>query len=471
MNEKIRQVVKPMDANLKKPTESLADPSGLTRRDFLKVGAMGLAGAAVLGAPAIVKAQPVDLIFAFGPDETGTLQTLIDAFNQQHEGRIQVRWREMAREADDYFNQMKSDFLAGAADIDVFGGDIIWTAEMAYNNWIQDISKRFYSAYRPTDFVGAALNSTNYSMRIWGVPWYTDAGMLFYRKDLLEASGFEKPPATWDELKNMAKKIQQDSGTQHGFVFQGGDYEGGVVNALEYIWGAGGRLMIASLTFSPSFGVTPTNTIAPNDISVDSPQAANGLDVARSLIAEGVAPEAVTQFREIDATQTFLAGDAVFMRNWPYVYGSLQDPQQSAITPEQVGIAPIPVSTSARSFSCLGGWNLMINAASPKQDAAWEFIRFATAPEQQKMRALEGGFLPVLRSLYDDPDIQRNTPVVVLGKEAIDNARVRTPSPFYSAMSPRISRAFNLVLRGELTGEQAVKRLARELRNILRRGR
>jgi multiple sugar transport system substrate-binding protein len=254
-------------------------------------------------------------------------------------------------------------------------------------------------------------------------------------------------------------------------VFQGGDYEGGVVNALEFIWGARGRLMIANLTFVPSFGVTPADVIDPNVITVDSPEAAQGLNVARSLIAEGVAPEAVTTFRELEATQTFLAGDAVFMRNWPYVYGSLTDPEQSAITADQVGVAPIPVSTSPRSYSCLGGWNLMINASSRKQDAAWEFIRFATDPAQQKMRALEGGFLPTLNSLYDDPEIQQAMPVVVLGREALTNVRARPSSPFYSQMSPRISGVFNRVLRGELTGEEAVQKLAGELRTILRKNR
>ena len=78
---------------------------------------------------------------------------------------------------------------------------------------------------------------------VYGVPWFTDAGMLYYRKDLLEESGFSKPPETWDELKEQARKVQRDSGTQYGFVFQGADYEGGVVNGLEYVWISGGDVL------------------------------------------------------------------------------------------------------------------------------------------------------------------------------------------------------------------------------------
>ena len=56
-------------------------------------------------------------------------------------------------------------------------------------------------------------------------------------------SGFSRPPRTYDELKDAARRVQRDFGTRYGFVFQGADYEGGVVNALEYIWNSGGEVL------------------------------------------------------------------------------------------------------------------------------------------------------------------------------------------------------------------------------------
>ena len=67
--------------------------------------------------------------------------------------------------------------------------------------------------------------------------------MLYYRKDLLEQSGFSEPPKTWEELKEMAEKVVQDSGTRYGFVFQGANNESGVCNGLEYIWTHGGEVL------------------------------------------------------------------------------------------------------------------------------------------------------------------------------------------------------------------------------------
>ena len=105
------------------------------------------------------------------------------------------------------------------------------------------------------------------------------------------------------------------------------------------------------------------------------------------------------------------------------------------------------------------------------RDAAWTFIQFALDAARQRRRALDGGFLPSLRSLYDDQQILQSVPVIALGREAITNIRTRPISPFYMQIAPRIARAFNRTLRGDVTGAQAVEALQKELQTILRRNR
>ena len=446
----------------------------ISRRDFLKRGGAGLATAALwpagakAAAPAIVRRQ-TDLVLSFGPDDTGTLQPLLDAFNRDHPD-IRVTWRTMARESDAYYRQLESDFTAGADDIDVIGADVVWTAAFARNGWVRDLSRQFHSAYDPNDFVESALNAVVYRFKVWGMPWYTDAGVLFYRKDLLEQNGFSTPPRTWDELKQTARTVMQNAGTRYGFVFQGAEYEGGVANALEYIWNAGGRVLTGNLSVAGSFGQV---VMDPNVITVNTAEAAAGLDTARSMVAEGLTPAAVTTYNEQNAWGDFMRGDAVFMRNWPANYAVVTDPAQSQLTPEQVGLARLPTDTATGPFSCLGGWNLMVNANidRSKRDAAWTLIRYLTDPARQKRRALDGSFLPSLRSLYDDPQILQQVPAIALGKAAIDDTRIRPVSPFYMQIAPRIARAFNRTLRGDTTGTQAVDALQRELQTILRKNR
>ena len=380
---------------------------------------------------------------------------MIDEFNSRNEGQIQTTYREMPADSGQHFDQLKTEFQSGSGDIDVIGGDVIWPAQFAANGWILDLSDRYPEEERG-EFLPAPIQANTYQGRIYGVPWYTDAGMLYYRRDLLEQSGFSRPPRTYDELKDVASRVQRDSGTRYGFVFQGADYEGGVVNALEYIWNSGGEVL------------DPND---PNRVTIDSPEAIRGLQIERGMISDSIAPEGVTQYKEQESATIFLNGDAVFMRNVPRMYALASDPNESKIKPEQIGVSALPVAAEGnQSHSNLGGWNLFINAASKNQDAAWEFIRFMSAPEQQKFRALNGSVIPTRQSLLEDREILEKVPVISLGREAIQNTKPRPVSPYYSDMSLRMAKQFNASLRGNVLPEDAVKTLQDELTTIVERG-
>jgi multiple sugar transport system substrate-binding protein len=427
--------------------------SNLSRKDFLRLGGAGLAGAALLGAAGCGGGGGGggnNIIFSWGTDDTGTLPKLLDKFNKQNKGNFQVTYRQMPADTGQYFDQLRTEFQAGGGEIDVIGGDVIWPAQFAAQGWIVDLSDRFTD----TDaFLPGPMESNSYDGKVWGVPWYTDAGLLYYRKDLLEESGFSEPPKTWDEMKEMALKVKQDAGTKFGFVFQGAEYEGGVCNECEYIWTNGGDIL------------DPDD---PSKVIIESPESVAGFATARSMIDDGVAPTAVTTYKEDESHAAFIGGDAVFLRNWPYVYALLSDPTASKIKPDQVGIAEIPVGEEGmQSYSTLGGWNFFINATSEKQEQAWEFIKFMTDPAQQKINALQASKLPTRRALYEDPEILEKAPVARLGKEAIvENSQPRPVSPVYSDVSLELGEQFNRSLKGDVSPEQAVKSLQDELQSL-----
>ena len=376
---------------------------------------------------------------------------MIEAFNKQSDG-FKVRYREMPSDTGEYFDQLRTQFQAGASDIDVIGGDVIWPAQFAGNGYIADLSDRFTDS---DEFLPGPMEAMRFEDGIFGVPWYTDAGLLYYRKDLLEKAGFSGPPETWDELKEQAKKAKQDEGLPFGFVFQGGEYEGGVCNGLEYIWTHGGEVL------------DPDD---PSRVVVESPESVAGLATERSLIEEGVTTRAMLQYQEDESHGAFVRGDSVFLRNWPYVYALLSDPEESEIKPDQVGVAPLPVA-GGQSASALGGWNFLVNAASEKQDQAWEFIRWMTEPEQLKKNALEGSRLPVRRELYEDQEILDSVPVARLGKDVIiQNSRPRPVSPVYSDISLEMAEKFSASLSGEMSPEDAVSALQKEMTSLVKQG-
>jgi multiple sugar transport system substrate-binding protein len=139
-----------------------------------------------------------DIVFSFGPDETGSVKTLVDEFNQQNPA-INVIYKRMPSETDVYHERLRTMFRRGGAGIDVIAGDIIWPAEFASKSWIADLSGRFPQVEQDK-FLDAPIEANTYQGKIWGVPWFTDVGLLYYRKDLLDQSGFPDPPETWDEL-------------------------------------------------------------------------------------------------------------------------------------------------------------------------------------------------------------------------------------------------------------------------------
>ena len=439
--------------------ETRTRPRRFSRRDFLKVGGTGLAGAALLGASGCGGGQqqgggPIELVFTSAPDDTETAGKLVQKFNEQHKGEYRVIFREGAADTGQRFDQLRTELQAGGETLDVILGDIIWTAQLAANGWVADLSDRFPESERQK-YLPGSVEAVIYEGKAYAMPWYTDTGLLYYRKDLLEQSGFDGPPTTWEELQEQALKVKQDSGTKYGFMFQGANYEGGVCNGLEYIWTHGGE------------------ALDPNDptrVLIGSPEAVAGLTTERSMIESGVAPQAVAIYEEDESDGTFLNGDAVFHRCWPYVYALLSDPAESEIKPDQVGISELPSADGQPGNGTVGDQPLLINATSENQDAAWEFIKFLTAPEQQKFRAVEGSFLPTLTDLYDDPEIQDSVPVVALAKEALQNTRPRPVSPYYSDMSLEMAEQFNASLKGDVTPEQAAQTLQSELERFIEQG-
>src|SRR5918998_554996 len=332
------------------------------RRDFLKLGGAGLAGAALLGTAGCGGGGGSfngEITVGFGREASGALRNLIDKFNNQNDD-ISVTWRRMPADTNQYFDQLRTQFQAQDASLTLIGGDVIWPAQFAANSYIVDLSDRFTESMR-SKFLEGPVESNTYEGNVYGVPWFTDAGLLYYRKDLLEKSGFSAPPTSWDEMKDQAQKVMQDQGTKFGFVFQGAEYEGGTVNGLEYINSHGGQVL------------------DPNDaskVTIDSPESVAGLETERSLIADGVAPQAVSTYAEPETEAPFIDGDVAFARNWPYMYTLLPDDVAG-----KAGIAPLPAGEGGESVSGLGGGDFFIKAHAPPegQDAARGVINFMTA--------------------------------------------------------------------------------------------
>jgi multiple sugar transport system substrate-binding protein len=431
-------------------------PAGrrINRRDFLKMSGAGLAGAALLGASGCGGGGggSGNIVFSMGPDDPNKTYTkLIEKFNKQNKGSFQVVHREMPADTGQYFDKLRTEFQAGGGDIDVIGGDVIWPIQFAAQGWVQDLSDRFPTSEQDK-FLPAPIEASIYEGAIYAVPWYEDAGLLYSRSDLLEKAGYSAPPETWDELKEMALKVTKDQGIPNGFVFQGRNYEGGVCDGLEYIRTHGGDVL---------------SEITSGDVIIDSPEAAAGLETYHSMIADGVAPQAVASYTETESVPVFGNGEAVFLREWPGTYGDIAGGTYK-VKKDQVAVSPIPVAPGNESSSTLGGWTFMINAQTDMPDEAWEFVKFMSSFESFKYRAINGGYISARKAILDDPEVQEAIPTVKLGKDVLlDYATSRPVTEFYGDMSLEMQEQFNNALTGDTTPQQACESLQNSLTSIM----
>jgi trehalose/maltose transport system substrate-binding protein len=322
----------------------------------------------------------------------------------------------------------------GDPSIDVLEIDVIWPSALAGE--LVDLSGQIPPDVLKQHIPAIVANNT-VDGRLVAMPWFTDAGMLYYRKDLLEKYG-APVPQTWSELADTALTIQQaeraaGKGDLWGFVFEGQAYEGLTCNALEWINAYGGGTIVDQQ----------------GQITVNNPAAALALGDAAAWVGT-VAPPRVTRFVEEDARITFQLGNAVFMRNWPYAWSLLQAADSEL--KGKVGVAPLPKGgANGRHSATLGGWQLAVSKHSRNREAAIDFVRYLTSEAEQKRRAIQGSFAPTIESLYHDPEVLAANPFFADLAEVLKDAVAR-PSSLTGAQYAQVSTLFWEAAHATLSG-------------------
>jgi trehalose/maltose transport system substrate-binding protein len=345
-------------------------------------------------------------------------------------------------------------FGAGSGDIDAMQIDVIWPGILAEHlvDLRPYLSDEQYNSY----FERIALNNTVDGALV-GIPWFTDAGLLYYRTDLLEKYGFDGPPDTWAELEEMATTIQEGERAENpdfwGYVWQGAAYEGLTCDALEWQFSWNGGTI-----------VEPDGTI-----SINNPNAAAAFDMAAGWVGT-ISPPGVVSYMEEDARGVWQAGNAAFMRNWPYAY-SLGNAEGSEIA-GNLAVVPLPKGgEDGQNADTLGGWQMAVSRYSDDIDAAAEFAVCMTSYEAQKIRAIQGSMLPTIGDLYSDEEVLAAQPFFEQLYDVFAGGAVARPSTVtgedYNQVSTIYFTEVNRVLTGQQTGQQAVEAIEQQLQALL----
>ena len=333
--------------------------------------------------------------------------------------------------------------------LDVFVMDVIWPAEFASAGWALPLDRYIAPAER-RNFLPAPWAANQYRGRLFGLPLFIDAGLLYYRKDLLEKYALP-PPRTWPELVTQAKTILSEEKNPRlvGFSAQFKQYEGLVCNMLEYIVGHGGALWDEARMTS----------------ALDQPAALSAIRFVRDRIVGEISHRGVLAYEEPESLALFTQGQAIFHRNWPYAWAVAHDQEKSKVA-GRVGMMPLPGFSPGSGAAALGGWQIGVSRFSSQPDLAWRLAAFLTGPEVQKRIALATGRAPTRVALYHDAEIQNKIPQLKSLLKTFQQAVPRPTTPVYAPLSNIMQRYFSTALA--LPGTTVDRRAALAARDMNR---
>lgn len=371
---------------------------------------------------------------------------MLRRFEREHPG-ILVRDEALPSSTDEQHQFYVINLESKSAEFDVFSLDVIWAPEFARAGWLRNLDHLLPGQDR-RDFFPAPLAAVTFRGSLHAIPWYIDAGLLYYRKDLLEKYG-ARPPETWQQLVATAQAITAREPGLYGYIWQGKQYEGLVCNVLEFFWSNNGAVL------------------PPAGPLLDSAENREALRFMRDLIVKHrVTPPFVTTAVEEPTRHVFGNGKALFMRNWPYAW-NIFDRAGSPVK-GKVGVTVLPAFPGGSHAATLGGWQLGVNRFSRFPEAAEKLVAFLTSPEIQKEMALTVGYKPSRKSLYHDKDLVRDQPFIASLHEIFMTARPRPVTPYYMMITQVMQPEFSAALSGIKSAEEALASAERQIAHILR---
>ncbi|NMF83635.1 ABC transporter substrate-binding protein [Nodosilinea sp. P-1105] len=373
---------------------------------------------------------PITLRMAVPDDERTSWAPLINQFQAKHpnirinldEGLGSDGLKQL------YINSFQQEEDSGSSQLyDLVYTDIIWLSEFVESGWLKDLTE-YFPNIEEENFLESEIKSGRYDVgdgngeRLYRIPFRTDVGVLYYRRDLLNQAGLQ-PPNTFDELIEAVTTLKEQPDVQGGYLWQGRKDEAISAMFLEVLHGHGG------------YWIKPDKISddLEQSVGLDHEEAIEAVNFLRRTLQEGISPEAVLSDREDATRQRFSDDNIVFMRNWPAAWVRVN--QFGSTAHGNLGMKAM-VSNVENSFATKGGWGFGIAHNSSHPEAAVEAINFFTSPASQRRFTLDHGSVPSLRFLFFDPTIVNQYNHYPQLLNIIDNSWVRRPRiPNYGVVS------------------------------------
>jgi multiple sugar transport system substrate-binding protein len=383
--------------------------------------------------------------FVAGKDTSGKYPAVIKKWNTAHPDE-KVSLIELPEAADAQRSAFVTNLQAKSDRYDVMGIDVVWTAEFAKSGWLLALDE---GQFPVNEMLKPAVDTGRFEGKLWAVPYDTNGGLFYYRKDILDKAG-KQPPKTFDELKALCPVAQQNN--MDCYAGQFAKYEGLTVNFAEAVQAAGGEIMTDNGT----------------KVALGAP-AVQGLSFLADGFKQGYIPKQAITYQEEPSRRAFMSGKLLFLRNWPYVYGQASESDPANKVKGKFGAEQL-IGFTGVGASSLGGLNFAVSAFSKKQKSAVEFAKFATSEENAKEMVGLTGNAPAWPSLYDDPQLVKKFAFLPTLKKGMEVAKPRPLTPYYQEVTTAIQTDAYAALQGQKSPDQAINDMTTKLNEIAKQG-
>ncbi len=305
------------------------------------------------------------------------------------------------------------------------------------------------SVISPSAYFEGIWNTNLIGKQVYGIPWYVDTRLLFYRRDLLAEVGFQHPPQTWNEWLTVARKIKQNPATKESrsavfFSLIFNDWQIPVVLILAN----GGRLLKDDYCYA---AFDDSATIA-------------ALDYYLTFFREALAIRNMTEVANI--YQAFEDGVFAMMVTGPWNVNELR--KRAPELTNRWSTAPMPVKKNGASIA--GGSSLVIFKNSQHPGAAWKLIEFLAQPEIQQQFFQLTRDLPAVKSAWNSPALQQD-PEIQAFYTQLEQVVATPPIAEWEQIAVKIQEHLEEVVFEKTDLKTAVQRLNREVDQILEKRR
>ncbi len=399
---------------------------------------LGAAAVLALGAGSALAKTEVRVVVAHYSDQTmGIFQNMANDFEAKHPD-VDIKLEDVSW--DNLQQRLTTDIAGGTApDIAIIGTR--WLVDYVQ----QDIAEPLNSYITPdfkAKFIEAFMKPSVIDGKTWGLPVAASARAMYYNKDLLAKAGVNEPPATWDELEADAKKVKALGGNVYGFGLQGKEIE---TDAYWYyaLWSEGGELLSGGKS-----GIASNSGI-------------KAATMYKRFIDEGITQSGVTDYNRQDIEALFKQGRVAMILSGPWLRGQIATEAPKL----NYSLAAIPKGTTQATYGVTD--SIMMFKTSKVKKEAWQFLEeSAFSDKGRKEFTLKEGFLPVLKSVEEDPHFA-NDPQLKAFTSMLPYAHFAPLIPNWEQMADTTVAALQKIYLGQMEPTPALEAAAQKIDGLI----